>query len=88
MLLRYLPPLSHGNHSLSNPPLEPELSYDQRRLVKSAHGYIRLYDLGLRKNWSQIFGWKRKHGWLFRLFCGGSSYVPLFRLTCTAIVGH
>jgi len=73
MLLRYLPPLPSGNHSLSDPPLEPELSYDQRRLVRSAHGYIRPYDLGWRKNWSQAFGWQRKHGWLFRLFCGGSS---------------
>ncbi|KXN88085.1 Palmitoyltransferase PFA3 [Leucoagaricus sp. SymC.cos] len=73
MILRYLPPLPRGNHTLSDPPLEPELSHEQRRLVKHAHNYIRLYDLGLRKNWSQTFGWTRKRSFFFRLFCGGSS---------------
>ncbi|KAJ3570099.1 hypothetical protein NP233_g4624 [Leucocoprinus birnbaumii] len=73
ILLRYLPPLPLGSHGLSDPPLEPELSYEQRGLVREAHGYIRPYDLGWRKNWAQAFGWKRKYGLLFRLICGGSS---------------
>ncbi|EKM79294.1 hypothetical protein AGABI1DRAFT_74197 [Agaricus bisporus var. burnettii JB137-S8] len=73
MILRDLPPLPHGNHFLSDPPLEAELSSAQRRLVKDAHGYIRLYDLGWRKNWFQNFGWVHKKTLLFRLFFGGSS---------------
>jgi palmitoyltransferase ZDHHC2/15/20 len=73
MILRYLPPLPQIGHSLSNPPLEPELSYDQRKLVRDAHGHILLYDLGFKKNWAQVFGWNRRFGWLYRLWCGGSS---------------
>ncbi|TFK40757.1 DHHC palmitoyltransferase-domain-containing protein [Crucibulum laeve] len=73
MLLRHLPPLPRSGHSLSDPPLEPELSYEQRRLVKDAHGAVRLYDVGLRKNWDQIFGWNTKLGWLYRLWCGGAT---------------
>ena len=73
MILRYLPPLPQTGHSLSDPPLEPELSYNQRNLVKNAHRHILLYDIGFRKNWAQVFGWKRKYGWLYRLWCGGSS---------------
>jgi len=73
MILRYLPPLPQTGHSLSDPPLEPELSYDQRKLVRDAHSHILLYDLGLRKNWAQVFGWNGKYEWLYRLWCGGSS---------------
>jgi len=73
MILRYLPPLPQIGHSLSNPPLEPELSYDQRKLVRDAHGHILLYDLGFKKNWAQVFGWNGRFGWLYRLWCGGSS---------------
>lgn len=72
-LLRHLPPLPPGSHSLSDPPLEPELSHEQRRLVKDAHGHIRMYDLGLRRNWSQALGCRNRRGWMFRLFCGGAS---------------
>lgn len=35
---------------------EQELSFAQRRLVKSAHRRIRLYDLGWRRNLQQILG--------------------------------
>ena len=73
MILRYLPPLPQTGHSLSDPPLEPELSYDQRKLVRDAHSHILLYDIGFRKNWAQVFGWNRKYGWLYRLWYGGSS---------------
>lgn len=73
MLLRHLPPLPGSGHSLSDPPLEPELSYPQRRLVKDAHGQIFVYDVGWRKNWSQVFGWETKYGWLSRLLYGGAS---------------
>lgn len=75
MLLRYLPPLPRSGHSLSDPPLEPELSYSQRRLVKDAHNYIRIYDIGWRKNVAQTLGWKRPYGWMYRLLYGGASYV-------------
>ncbi|KAH9480611.1 Palmitoyltransferase ZDHHC15 [Psilocybe cubensis] len=73
MLLRHLPPLPRTGHSLSDPPLEPELSSVQRRIVKDAHGQILIYDLGWKKNFAQVFGWNRKYGWLFRLWCGGAS---------------
>jgi len=73
MILKYLPRLPRGSHSLSDPPLEPELSGAQRRLVKDAHGAVFLYDLGFKRNWAQVFGWKRKHGWVYRLWYGGAS---------------
>jgi len=72
ILLRHLPPLPRSGHSLSDPPLEPELSSAQRRMVKDAHGQIFLYDIGFRKNWAQVFGWRTKYGWLYRLWCGGA----------------
>ncbi|EIN13020.1 zf-DHHC-domain-containing protein [Punctularia strigosozonata HHB-11173 SS5] len=81
LLLRYLPalPPSPSGQQLSNPPQEDELTYYQRRLVRRAHGRIRLYDIGWRQNWAQVFGidglgkaarWKVI---LYRLLCGGSS---------------
>ncbi|KAK7468920.1 palmitoyltransferase for Vac8p [Stygiomarasmius scandens] len=75
LLLRHLPILPNTDHShrLSDPPLEHELSYQQRRLVKNAHGHIRLYDIGWRKNWSQALGWNRSYGWVHRALHGGSS---------------
>ncbi|KAF9483485.1 zf-DHHC-domain-containing protein [Pholiota conissans] len=73
MLLRHLPPLPRDGHSLSDPPLEPELSYVQRRIVRDAHGQILIYDVGLKKNWAQVYGWNTKYGWAFRLWCGGAS---------------
>ncbi|KAJ8496142.1 hypothetical protein ONZ45_g12559 [Pleurotus djamor] len=78
-LLRYLPPLprstndGHSVHSLSDPPMEHELSYAQRCLVKDAHSAIKLYDVGLKRNWAQVFGWKHKWGWVARLLYGGGS---------------
>lgn len=73
MLLRHLPPLPRVGHSLSDPPLEPELSYPQRRLVKDAHGTLSIYDVGFKKNWAQAMGWNTKFGWLTRILCGGAS---------------
>lgn len=73
ILLRHLPPLPPTGHSLSDPPLEPELSYEQRRLVRDAHGQILLYNVGFRKNWAQVFGWNKTYGWLYRLWYGDSS---------------
>ncbi|KAF8644686.1 hypothetical protein AX16_008346 [Volvariella volvacea WC 439] len=73
LLLKYLPPLPENGHSLSSPPLEPELTYAQRRLVKDAHGCIRRYDVGWKKNVAQVFGCKRKIGWAYRAWYGGSS---------------
>ncbi|KAJ6504669.1 DHHC palmitoyltransferase-domain-containing protein [Mycena vitilis] len=72
LILRHLPPLPRTGHDLSDPPLEPELSRDQRYLVRDAHGYIRLYDVGWRGNFRQVFGWNRPglYGWLARLWCG------------------
>jgi palmitoyltransferase len=71
--LKHLPRLPPSGHSLSDPPLEGELSYMQRSLVKDAHGYIRLYDIGWRKNLAQTFGCRRKSHWMYRLWCGGAS---------------
>ncbi|KAJ4482381.1 DHHC palmitoyltransferase-domain-containing protein [Lentinula aciculospora] len=75
LLLRYLPvlPNTESSSRLSDPPLEHELSYRQRRLIKEAHGHIRVYDVGFRKNWKQIIGWKQPYGLMTRLLCGGSS---------------
>lgn len=78
LLLRHLPPLPTDGHSLSDPPLEPELSYSQRRLVKDAHSSIRLYDVGWKKNIAQIWGWDRPCGWVYRMFGIGAWLV--FRL--------
>ncbi|KAF9046541.1 DHHC palmitoyltransferase-domain-containing protein [Panaeolus papilionaceus] len=73
ILLRHLPRLPPTGHTLSDPPLEPELSGAQRRLVKDAHQQIHLYDLGWRKNFSEVFGWNRPYGWVYRLWYGGAS---------------
>lgn len=73
ILLRHLPPLPRTGHSLSDPPLEPELNYKQRKLVKEAHGRMSLYDIGWRNNWMQVFGWNTRWGWVTRLLCGGVS---------------
>ena len=74
LLLRHIPPLPDNADSrkLSNPPLEHELSFEQRVLVREAHRHIRLYDVGFRKNWAQVFGWSRPWGWVYRLLLGGS----------------
>ena len=73
LLLRHLPPLPRTGHSLSDPPLEAELSYKQRKLVKDAHSAMSLYDVGFRKNWAQVFGWETTWGWVPRILCGGAS---------------
>ncbi|KAH8104674.1 zf-DHHC-domain-containing protein [Cristinia sonorae] len=75
LLLRQIPPLPEhpaDGRKLSYPPLEHELSYNQRRLVREAHGQIRQYDIGLRGNWSQVIGWDRPWGWVHRILIGGS----------------
>lgn len=86
LLLRHLPPLpapahpnptnANGptpphNQKLSDPPQEHELSYSQRRTVKDAHWDIRVYDVGWRRNWAQVFGWEREWGWVWRVLVGG-----------------
>ncbi|EKM51585.1 uncharacterized protein PHACADRAFT_150099 [Phanerochaete carnosa HHB-10118-sp] len=74
-LLRQLPPLSPQHAAdhphLSDPPLEHELSYSQRRLVRDAHGYIKIYNLGWRKNWAQVLGCDKPYGWINRILFGG-----------------
>lgn len=78
LLLRQMPPLpqhASDRFRLSDPPLEHELSFSQRRLVRDAHGYIRLYDVGWRKNWAQVLGWDRPWGWVYRIAIGGGGYV-------------
>lgn len=46
--------------SLPTPPYKPpeeyELSSAQRRFVLRTHGKIRMYDLGWKKNWAEVFG--------------------------------
>jgi len=73
MLLRHLPPLppSPTGQKLSNPPLEYELTRLQRTLVRRAHGVIRVYDVGLRRNWAQVLGWGGKNSWIRILAYGG-----------------
>ena len=61
--------------NISNPPLEHELSYSQRRLVRDAHRDIRLYDIGWRENWAQVLGWERPWGWVPRAVAGGGGYA-------------
>ncbi|KAF9562589.1 zf-DHHC-domain-containing protein [Agrocybe pediades] len=72
MLLRHLPRLPRTGHSLSDPALEPELTYAQRRLVRDAHSQVSLYDVGWKKNFAQVFGWNKKYGWMHRLWYGGA----------------
>ena len=73
LLLRHLPPLpdTPETRKLSAPPLEHELSFAQRSLVRDAHRHVRVYDVGLRRNWAQVFGWTRPGGWAVRLAIGG-----------------
>jgi hypothetical protein len=75
LLLRYLPtlPPSPTGQKLSNPPLEHELTFSQRLLVRDAHDLIRPYDVGWRENWRQVFGWEGKPDWVARLWWGGDS---------------
>jgi hypothetical protein len=68
-----MPPPASGQ-KLSSPPDEDELSYAQRSIVRDAHGQIRLYDLGWRRNWAAVYGWDsetRPWAWAYRLLCGG-----------------
>ena len=71
LLLRYIPPLP-VSLQLSDPPLEHELSAKQRSLVHDAHRSVKLYDLGWRRNWAQVFGWRRPRGWMHRVLYGGA----------------
>lgn len=32
------------------------MNYEQRRLIKDAHSAIKMYDVGWRNNWAQVFG--------------------------------
>ncbi|KAI0029265.1 DHHC palmitoyltransferase-domain-containing protein, partial [Vararia minispora EC-137] len=63
LLLRLLPQLP-AHSKLSSPPIEHELSSAQRRIVRSAHGAIRPYDLGWRRNVAGVLGggWRRALG--------------------------
>lgn len=77
LLLRELPPLPpqhvSDRHRLSDPPLEHELSFSQRRLVRDAQGYIKMYDMGWRRNWAQVIGWEQPFGWVNRIVLGGGA---------------
>ncbi|KAG9315944.1 DHHC palmitoyltransferase-domain-containing protein [Chiua virens] len=72
LLLRYLPPLP-ASLRLSDPPMEHELSYKQRCLVRDAHSSVKLYNIGWRRNWAQVFEWNKPRGWICRLIYGGAS---------------
>ncbi|KAG2039499.1 DHHC palmitoyltransferase-domain-containing protein [Suillus americanus] len=71
LLLRYIPPLP-ASMKLSDPPMEEELSYNQRRVVRDAHRFVRMYDVGWRRNWAQVFGWSKPRGWIYLLLIGGT----------------
>jgi len=49
-------PSGTQNHGTNRPWEEHELSYAQRRAIRRAHGRIRLYDVGWKKNLAQVFG--------------------------------
>jgi len=81
LLLIYLPPLPLTLR-LSDPPLEHELSYNQRQLVRKVHSAVKLYDLGWQRNWAQVFGWSRTemmdtlHSLWWRKVCSFSYSFP------------
>ena len=64
-----------------HPPDEHDLSPAQRRVAKHMHGQVRLFDLGWRRNWEEVFGggrpkssgsWVRWWWWVGGLvLCGG-----------------
>jgi palmitoyltransferase len=74
-LLVHLPPLPPCR--LSSPPQERQLAYVQRRAVRNAHARLRLYDVGWRRNATQVFGTGPKRrwaaAWAARLLWGGGS---------------
>lgn len=54
------------------PPEEHDLTHAQRRLVRYYHGRIRMYDLGWKRNWGEVFGGGRgRMWWRFIPICGG-----------------
>jgi len=70
------PGMSANPRILDHIPREHQLTSEQRRRVKYAHGEIRLYDVGWRENWRQVIGvgkrgWK---GWTYRILCGGGGF--------------
>jgi len=70
LLLRLIPNLTNPHDSFPTP--EHRLSYNQRRVIKRTHRQLRLYNVGWRKNWGQVFGWERRGGWVHRLLLGGA----------------
>ena len=69
---------SHDAHTrqrktLSFTPREHQLTPDQRRHVRYAHGQIHLYDVGFYANWKQLIGVGSRGwcGWAYRILCGG-----------------
>lgn len=55
------------------PPEEHNLTHAQRRLVRYYHGRIRMYDLGWKRNWGEVFGGGKRGRmwWRFIPVCGG-----------------
>ncbi|KAF8527602.1 DHHC palmitoyltransferase-domain-containing protein [Hysterangium stoloniferum] len=73
-LLRFLPPLSMSSRARPlpyHPPQEHELSHAQRWLVRREHGKLRLYDLGWRRNWGEVFGGGKWYWWSRLVLYGG-----------------
>ena len=52
----YLMESGTQHRRMNRPWEEHELSYAQRRAIRRAHGRIRLYDVGWKKNLAQLFG--------------------------------
>jgi hypothetical protein len=53
---------------------EHSMTRNQRRIVRSASGKIRMYDLGWRKNWSELFDVRNERfflDWLEVVWWGG-----------------
>lgn len=58
--------------------MEHQLTYSQRKLVRSAHSSIRIYDLGYKRNYLQVFGdgplWQRL--WYGGIAAGDGATFP------------
>ncbi|KAG8969174.1 palmitoyltransferase for Vac8p [Tulasnella sp. 419] len=70
--------LGSSASSLPSKLLEHELTSNQRRLIRRAAGKIRMYDLGWKNNWKEVFGGNKRRRqwwswWMWLIFTGGVS---------------
>ena len=67
---------------------EHMLSSAQRRHVRIAHHFIRIYDVGWARNWGEVFGLRGRGrwGWIERILCGGSTCVFIDTASASSIM--